>query len=386
MGAGAGSLDAWVVGDGPVNVTTLLPPPGLPVELSREGGDLPSRVADNLFWLGRYAERADAIARVGRVIAARLWDRSDGSVAGEVGVLLGALRIQTQTAAALSFDPALGAALVPLPTAPVEAELAAGLYGADHPGTLHATLRAVHRVARAIRDRISIDVWRSVTALEEEARAMDAARAAGAGRGVSMSLLDRVVASASAFSGQVTESMSRGLGWRFLEMGRRIERAVNVVLVLRETVTRVAAREGAVLEALLEIADSSITYRRRYRANLQAAAVVDLLLADATNPRSVAFQLDAVAEHLAALPRDGELGGTNVEPSETIVQRAAARVDAGDLAAICVATDDQRPALAALLWDLSRDLPALSDALSGSYLTHASLPRQLAEVRQERRR
>jgi uncharacterized circularly permuted ATP-grasp superfamily protein/uncharacterized alpha-E superfamily protein len=373
MGAGAGSQDAWVVGDVPVSVTTLLPPAGLPIELSREGGDLPSRVADNLFWLGRYAERADAIARVARVIAARLWDRSDGSVAGEVGVLLGALRIQTHTAAAQSID-----APVPLPTAPVEAELAAGLYGADHPGTLHSTLRAVHRVARAIRDRITMDVWRSVTALEEEARAMDAMRAAGAGRSVSMSLLDRVVAAAAAFSGQVNESMSRGLGWRFLEMGRRLERAVNLVLVLRETVTRVAPREGAVLEALLEIADSGITYRRRYRANLQAVAVVDLLLADGTNPRSVAFQLDAVNEHLAALPRDGESGVGQVEPAELIVRRAAARLDAIDLAAACaVSDDDQRPALAALLWDLSRDMPALSDALSGSYLTHAALPRQL---------
>lgn len=374
MGAGAGSQDAWVIGDEPVSITSLLPPPGLPVELSREGGDLPSRVADNLFWLGRYAERADAIARVGRVIAARLWDRSDGLLAGEVGVLLRTLRIQTHTAAAIAIE-----APVALPSAPAEAELAAALYGADHPGTLHATLRSVHRVARAIRDRITLDVWRSVNALEDEARAMDAARAAGAGRGVSMSLLDRVVAASSAFAGQVTESMSRGLGWRFLEIGRRLERAVNVVLVLRETVSRVAPREAAVLEALLEVADSGITYRRRYRANLQAVAVVDLLLADATNPRSVAFQLGAVEQHLSALPRGGDSGVGHVEPAEAIVRRAEARVKSADLAALCAISGvDQRLALSALLWELSRDLPALSDALSGSYLTHAVLPRQLS--------
>jgi uncharacterized alpha-E superfamily protein len=336
-------------------------------------------VAVNLFWLGRYAARAAAPARVGRVIAARLWDRSDGGLAGEVGVLLGALRLQTHTAAGIVTGGA-----VAIPGAPAEAELAAALYAADHPGTLYATLRAVYRVARAIRDRITLDLWRSVTALEEEARGMDAARAAGSGRGVSVSLLDRVVAAAAGFSGLVSESMSRGLGWRFLDMGRRLERAINVVLVLRETVTHVAPRETAILEALLEFADSGITYRRRYRANLQVAAVVDLLLADVTNPRAVAFQLAAVGEHLRALPRQWDVGigapPLETEPVEPILRRASGRVEHADLSALCaVSGNDERPALTSLLWDLSRDLPAVSDGLSGSYLTHAALPRQLAD-------
>jgi uncharacterized alpha-E superfamily protein len=174
--------------------------------------------------------------------------------------------------------------------------------------------------------------------------------------------------------------------------------------VLGATVTSASARDGTVLEALLEIADSGITYRRRYRASLQPAPVVDLLLADASNPRSAAFQLAALGEHLAVLPQDqtriephvawteigserspskGSTGTTPGSPCEIateVLRAAVAAVQATDLTAACAAdAEGRRPALAALLGRLARELPTISDALSGSYLTHASLARQLAE-------
>ena len=100
MQRGAGSKDTWVVSGGVVNTFSLLPRPSQPLELSRGGGDLPSRVADNLFWLGRYTERADAIARLARTISARLAEQMDSSAfrETEVGPLLAALREQTRTA------------------------------------------------------------------------------------------------------------------------------------------------------------------------------------------------------------------------------------------------------------------------------------------------
>jgi uncharacterized circularly permuted ATP-grasp superfamily protein/uncharacterized alpha-E superfamily protein len=370
MQGGAGSKDTWVVSAGPVTAHTLLPPVGHAIELSRGGGDLPSRVADNLFWLGRYAERADATARVGRAIASRLFEQPDTGPAGEVALLLAALRLQTHTAAGAPV-PVRSAA------ASVEGELLMALFGDEHRGTLRASLRAVHRVARAIRDRITLDTWRVVTALESQAGSADLGRDTDGTSGLSRRL-DRVVTTSAALAGLVAESMTRGLAWRFLDMGRRLERAVNTLLVLGATATRPTDREGALLEALLETADSSITYRRRYRASLQVTAVVDLLLVDATNPRSVAFQLEALGQHLRALPRDA--GGVERDTGDGVLCAAMALLETVDLGTVCTPADDgSRPALAALLAEIQRALPAISDALSGSYLTHAVVARQLSE-------
>ena len=96
--------------------------------------------------------------------------------------------------------------------------------------------------------------------------------------------------------------MSRGHGWRFLDMGRRLERAVSLALTIDATVTTAQPAEPLILESLLEAADSAITYRRRYLASLHAAPVLDLLLTDPTNPRSVVFQLGALLEHVVKLP------------------------------------------------------------------------------------
>jgi uncharacterized alpha-E superfamily protein len=185
----------------------------------------------------------------------------------------------------------------------------------------------------------------------------------------------------AALSGLAMDGMTRGEGWRFLDMGRRIERASNLVTLLREALAEptLPEREGPLLEAVLEVADSGITYRRRYLASLQAAPVVDLLLIDETNPRSVAFQLAALEEHLPQLPRESNRVGRSVE--DRLVLASLSRLRLADVEAICVADPDgRRPGLDALLAELERDLPALSEALSGSYLTHATVSRQLSAV------
>ena len=119
-----------------------------------------------------------------------------------------------------------------------------------------------------------------------------------------LDLLEELVISLAAFGGLAMESMTRGPGWRFLDMGRRLERAAHTASLLDSTLTTVAGSEGPLLEALLEIADSSMTYRRRYLSSMQTAPVLDLLLADETNPRSLAFQLVALAGHVDHLPHD----------------------------------------------------------------------------------
>ena len=364
---GATSQDTWVVADGPVSTLSLLRPAGAPVELSRGGGDLPSRVADNLYWLGRYAERLDAMARLARTAVARLPDGAEPTDS-----LLRALRAQARMPA--PPDAAAG-------ERDRLAEIAALIFD-EKQGTLSDTLRAVHRVGRAARDRLSSDTWRVITALDQELREAETWVGVVNTTGAFSSLLDRLVALLAALSGLVMDSMSRGHGWRFLDMGRRLERAVSLALTIDATVTTAQPAEPLILESLLEAADSAITYRRRYLASLHAAPVLDLLLTDPTNPRSVVFQMGALLEHIVKLPhlpgraRDGIesalAGGADALLSrmeETSVRRLA-EVDA----------DERRPALVALIAELARELPALSDALTESYLNHATQARQLARL------
>ena len=371
MQAGAGSKDTWVVSGGPVSTFSLLPPSSQPIELSRGGGDLPSRVADNLFWLGRYAERSEAIARLARTICLRLSEQTDPRLVegSELAPLLTALYMQTH--ATLNTPP-------PSKAAPAAAEdrLTDAIFDGEHAGTLRATIRSTHRVAGVIRDRISADTWRVLTALDQEIREVD--RGAGSYHVAALArLLDRLVMNMAALSGMVMESMTRGQAWRFLDMGRRLERAINVVFLMRATLTTTIEREGPLLEAVLETADSGITYRRRYLASLQATPVIDMLLADETNPRAIAYQLAALATHMSQLPGQAR---AQAGAEERAVLVGIERVRAADMMALgAVDNHGQRPALAAMLDQLGRDLPRLSDALSASYLSHAALSRQLAE-------
>jgi uncharacterized alpha-E superfamily protein len=146
---------------------------------------------------------------------------------------------------------------------------------------------------------------------------------------------------------------------------------------------RTSDREAPLLESVLDVADSGMTYRRRYLASLHVVPVIDLLVTDDSNPRSVIFQLESLAEHLPQLPRLPTLGAGARGAEETpdgIIAAAVARLHEVDVATVCaVDAQGRRPALTALLDGLARELPALSDALSGQYLSHAMVSRQLSD-------
>jgi uncharacterized circularly permuted ATP-grasp superfamily protein/uncharacterized alpha-E superfamily protein len=366
---GAASQDTWVVAEGAPSTLSLLRPANAPVELSRGGGDLPSRVADNLYWLGRYAERADAMARLARTAVARLPDGAEPTDS-----LLRALRAQARI-------PAPATAVANTGARDRLAEIGALIFD-DKQGTLADTLRSLHRVGRAIRDRLSSDTWRVLTALDQEIREAETWAGVVQTTGAFSSLLDRLVALLAGLSGLVMDSMSRGHGWRFLDMGRRLERAVSLALTIDATLTSAHSAEPLVLESLLEAADSAITYRRRYLASLHAAAVLDLLLTDPTNPRSVVFQLGALLEHIVKLPH---LPGRARDGIESALAQGAdmllARMEEVSVRRLAeVDADERRPALVAMMTELARELPALSDALTESYLNHATQARQLARL------
>ena len=120
--------------------------------------------------------------------------------------------------------------------------------------------------------------------------------------GAAQDLLNHAVITLSAFGGLVMEGMTRGDGWRFLDIGRRLERALQMTELLRVSLGRRPEENFGILEAVLEMADSSITYRSRYLTTLQTDLLLDLLLVDEANPRSIAFQLVRLREHVEQLP------------------------------------------------------------------------------------
>jgi len=371
---GARSKDVWVVSDESVTPFGLVSPSDQPVRISRGGNDLASRVADNLYWLGRYAERAESIARLTRVLASRMADISsqeDLDQRTEFSPLLAALEAQTQ------FLYAGDAKLPAFPDLKLsEQQLRLSLCDEKCHGSLLAVILAVIRTARVVRDRISLDTWRVLASLEQHTIALRELKEQQPLTAMA-SILNDVVLTMAGFSGLVMESMCRGQAWRFLDMGRRLERATAIVMLLRATLGQQSSREGPLLETVLDIADSGITYRRRYLASLQVAPALDLLLTDTTNPRSVIYQLRALDENVEELP---PLPNTEISsPQRRLLLHASAQIELADLEQLCaVDASGKRPALKELLRQLGTDLPALSESLSNTYLNHAHVSRHLA--------
>lgn len=368
VAAGGVSKDTWVVSDAPVSEFSLLPSRSGAIELSRGGGDLPSRAADNLFWLGRYAERADAMIRIARLLLIRLSERPEGAAMPHLALYAAALGEAAPTPLAGEKD-----------YEALEANTMSFLFDDKVPGGLRQTVDAVRRVAGIARDRMSAETWRMLNRMELNLEEMSRARRFIAGDVVEM--LDRMLIRLAAFAGTSLESMTRGQGWRFLDIGRRVERAVQLLTLLQYTLVRPPPdTEPAVLDDVLNIADCSITYRRRYLSSLQDAPVLDLLLTDETNPRSLLFQLEALSTHVDQLPRAP--GAVGLSEEQRLIARALTRtrlLEIGRLAAR--APDGAREELSLFLQEILDVVPLLSDALTRHYLSHARPARQLDTVR-----
>ncbi|HUY32307.1 MAG TPA: circularly permuted type 2 ATP-grasp protein [Pirellulales bacterium] len=376
MLAGQGSKDVWVLSEGPVTPISLLHPPGEPIALRRSGNDLPSRVADNLYWLGRHVERAEGAVRLLRSIVARLTGEAEPGGMSELAALLRALADQGQTRP--EFVLHSGGETVSM----AEHETLAFIFDERRTGSLRATLASIHQIASIVRDRISLDSWRILNRVEQDFPAVYPL--AGMQLGDVHALLNQMVLNLSAFSGLGMESMTRGPGWRFLDMGRRLERSLHAISLLRSTLTAATADENAVLEALLEIADSSMTYRNRYLTILQLPPVLDLLMTDESNPRSIAFQLVALARHVEHLPRDQDHPLLSAE--QRIMTSALAGLRLADIGTLCnVDQEGQRKALDRLLARMANQLRSLSEGVTHTYLVHAGPARQMAEIRPEGR-
>lgn len=371
---GEGSKDTWILSDGPVSPVTLLNPAGHVLDLSRGGAELPSRIADNLFWLGRHAERAEGMTRLLRTTVARMTGESVAGNSPEVTVLLRGLA----ELGLIEPDYALEELRPNLPA--VETALPLAAYNDGQAVSLKSTLTSMNRTASLVRERLSNDSWRLINRIYHE---FVGRRDAQSDLNQLQEQLNRLIIDLMAFSGLVAESMTRTLGWRFLDLGRRLERSLQTIMLVRNLLLPQEPREASALDAVLEVADCSITYRVRYLNNLQLSAVLDLLITDETNPRSLASQLVLMCDHVNNLPRDANL--SLISDEQRIALSALTKIrmlSAEKLARMSIA--EHRSKLDHTLGRIAANLPKLSDVISAKYLIHAGLTRQLTEFQSNR--
>ncbi|CAN7330427.1 circularly permuted type 2 ATP-grasp protein [Bosea sp. LjRoot9] len=308
MRSGVRSSDVWVTSDTPVEQVSLLPT-GDRIAIRRVVGTLPSRAADNLFWLGRYLERTEATLRLVRALLGRLIDADTTNPARPDTVRrLANLLVAWGAAPAAKAATAKGSAARNLAAAkgsPVLAQATSALYDAAEYGSARANVGEARRTASVIRERLSIDAWRLFGDLQRQLT-LEPGRQPSEGEVYEVA--DRALKTLAAFSGLSQENMVRGAGWRFLDIGRRLERGIATCRFARHFAETTAQSDG--LDALLDLTDSQITYRSRYMLGASLQPVLDLVMLDPYNPRSVAFQVDRLdieIAHLPSLMEDGML-------------------------------------------------------------------------------
>jgi uncharacterized circularly permuted ATP-grasp superfamily protein/uncharacterized alpha-E superfamily protein len=363
------SKDTWVLSDGPVARITLLKTSEDDVPLRRGGADLPSRVAEQFFWLGRQTERAESLARLVRTVTLKLTSEADSASLVELPSLLRVLAEGGQ------IEPGFVVDEIKLRLPAIERVLPISVFDDQQPHALRATVSKLAHLGAAVRDRISLDTWRILRQVDEQFWP-SSAETDLAGM---LEKLDGLLRNLSALTGLMLENMTRTQAWQFLQLGRRLERCLQTSSLIRSMLQGNGATEHAVLEALLEVADSIMTYRSRYLARVQLGPVLDLLLTDESNPRSVAFQLANCAAHVEQLPRDPD--SRDDSPEKQLVSALLAmirQIDSQTLARNYILGDTEQ--LDWLFIKLETTLPKLSDAVSHRYLIHAGPTQRLAEI------
>ncbi|MBU1170998.1 MAG: circularly permuted type 2 ATP-grasp protein [Proteobacteria bacterium] len=344
------SKDLWVYSDRPVEPFSLMDGMHTTTEF-RRGRDLPSRVADHLLWLGRYLERAEVRVRLLRSVFRRITGEDRLADIPELPFLLDLMA--TQETIQLPEEKN-----IILRYRQLWDQLQDALYRKDRPGSLAAVLNQVQGAARNVRDWFSVDSWRVINRLDEVPDSPVE---------YPLEHLDETLYALSAFSGLAMESMTRGLGWRFMDMGRRIERAMIHTNLIRAGLSQLYEESRSKMEALLEVAASIMTYRSRYRTTFQLAPVLDLLLIDESNPKSLAFQCSQLADHVEQLPRQHERRFAS--PEERMALDMLTSVRLLDLSTIgSNQSDDENLVLSSFLESMEERLKNFAQAISAHYL------------------
>lgn len=374
VASGSMSKDVWVLSSGPVKPVSLLATGKQSVELRRSPMDLPSRVAEHLYWLGRFAERTEFMVRHARYCTNQLTSELPNDLLAAHWRAVRALD-ESNT---LDEDPPLepdGAA-----TAKMREAVREFLFDRNKPDGIASATAGVIRNAETIRDRLSLDSWQIISRLDYSVLIPWANRREKMGD--ALLILNQMIGLLSAFAGLASESMTRGPGWHFLDLGRRIERAQSLLRLIDHLLVPVNKYSRQMLESMLDICDSSMTYRYRYLMSFEIGPVLDLLVVDQTNPRGLAFQFMQIVSHLDTL-NVGDKTELMRQRKRMTDCRASLRLFDPDALGDEITNDEhgrsERKLLREKLADYNLHLNEVSSFVSRRFLTHTQV-KQLEDM------
>ena len=362
MQRGGSSKDTWVLSDEPVSTFSLIKPLIGKTDLVRSGSNLSSRVVENLFWFGRYAERCEDMARLLRVGLSRLVDAgTDDDTAALVSAY--------QTGVALKLLPE---AKSKTPSRrDIETQLLTALCSSEWGDGLAGNIRRLLWVGAQVRERFSLDNWHALNRLQHQLQAYSKSKPS---LSEALAFLDQMLLAGSALAGFAMDDMTRDDGWRFLIIGRRLERLIFLADAIAQFLHTKTKRAPGCVEWLLELADSIITYRSRYMAQPELLPAIDLIVLDEANPHAVIFQMHNLVRYQRRLER--ELKNLAGNDPDDALRASLARLRAFDLRCIesrdandcreCGSCED----LAELLATISLEAANLSDRLAMRFFTH----------------
>lgn len=370
-GAGAMRLpndlnkDIWVANDQHLRTPSAASLLSRAPTLLRSDRNLPSRTADNLFWLGAYLERAESATRLFRSLFQHL--SGEAALGQQVAALdrLAALLVAQGHMSARSSK-----RLLALGSSSFVTELSTTIFDPDGDDNLTRVLGNIERLSDLVRERLSPDMWRLLERLTQ----LPAKYANRPTRNllVALSILNDMIDNLAAINGMISLNMTRANGWRFLDSGRRIERIRQTARLFRELALKPDAFEAGSLNLLLELSDCTITYRNRYSAQPTFELAADLLLADDSHPRSMLSQVLELRELMAGMPEVDPEGLPG--PATKALFRMESPLRQLDTAHLKASRgrSGARPAVAKLTQQFEKDANLIISRLTVCYFSHAS--------------
>ena len=357
------TVDVWVPSPSPQSAQPLPAMPEQKLELRRGGVRLPSRLLDDIYWLGRYAERCDNIARLVRAGLERSgFEAGPDAPHALTGIMEALQRLEV-------IPPASSHVAKDGTNSAIEAVLLGVIFDPEQSNNLYAAIERVRSLTQRVRSRLSRDAWRvfrRLSSLLEEQPSQPGVEEGD----MAIDLLTEILINLAAVAGTSLDNMVHGHAWAFFDMGKRVERGTFTLTLLQSMLRSQATRTG--MEALLDICDSLLTYRTRYLSSWQPAPVVDLLLTDDSNPRSLLYQVNALMEHVRSLPRSNPAQRSRAEQRVIALQSSLLTAD---VERACAGDGSG-------LWELAETAVTLlwqfSDDLTNTYFSHAEISHAIA--------
>lgn len=373
--------DTWVLTPEPEKQVNLWRNPQPDQTIEPLLAALPSRAAENLYWAGRYAERTEATSRLLRSILNKLREYSEFRDPDDRNNLSHLLRALTQVTS--TFPGFVGEGAEDKLADP-RAELLSLARDVKRPGSLRASLQGLGRSTYAIRDYLPADAWRIVDNMQQNWHPKFSLAQIGSGR--LNESINQLIMQLAAFSGLTHENMSREGAWLLLNIGRRLERAQNLIALLRATLVPCydPSVEAQMMETVLATSNSLIVFRRRYQSFMQLSTVLELLLMDENYPRALAFQLNQLQRHIGALPHEPAEAGS--QQDEQLIAEAVSELQTSDHRHLTQLSSSESiyPLLERLLTSQKARLEQLSETLVRLYFSPVVPPQQMGASDQGR--